>query len=77
MSAPAMLHGWIDFNQNGVFENATERTHVAVPADTAGGRFTLTFPTSTAGSAGATYARFRLSTDIAAANASADIEKNK
>ena len=64
----ATLYGWIDFNRNGVFENATERTQLTVPTGTAAGRFTLTFPTALAGSAGATYARFRLSTDVAAAN---------
>ena len=64
----ATLFGWIDYNQNGLFDNATERAHVTVPTGTTDGRFTLTFPTIPVGSAGATYARFRLSTDVAAAN---------
>ena len=65
----ATLYGWIDFNRDGVFDNTTERTSVAVPTATTQGTFFLTFPTIPAGdSAGATYARFRLSTDIEAAN---------
>ena len=65
----ATLYGWIDFNRDGVFDNATERTSVTVPTATSNGTFTLTFPTiPTSTTAGATYARFRLSTDVAAAN---------
>ncbi|RLS74009.1 MAG: hypothetical protein DWI00_09820, partial [Planctomycetota bacterium] len=64
----ATLYGWIDLNRNGLFENATERTQVAVPAGTDDQRFTLTFPLATAGSIGKTYARFRISTDVASAN---------
>ena len=55
MTGPAMLYGWIDFNQNGAFENSTERALIAVPVGAIAGRFTLTFPTTPAGSAGATY----------------------
>ncbi len=67
--APAMLYGWIDYNRDGVFDNNTERSAVAVPSNTTSGVFTLTFPTVSIGAiAGATYARFRLSTDPAAAN---------
>lgn len=64
----ATLYGWIDLNRNGLFENATERTQVAVPAGTDDQRFTLTFPLATSGSIGKTYARFRISTDVASAN---------
>ncbi len=65
----ATLFGWIDFNRDGVFDNDTERTSVAVATGTNNGTFTLTFPTLPASaSAGTTYARFRLSTDAAAAN---------
>jgi hypothetical protein len=64
--SPATLSGWIDFNANGVFDNATERTQIAVPDGAADGRFTLTFPVIPDGLAGRTYARFRLSTDRAA-----------
>ena len=65
----ATLYGWVDYNNNGVFDNATERTSVAVPDATSNGLFTLMFPTVPAGFTGTTYARFRLSTDVAAANA--------
>ena len=65
----ATLSGWIDFNRDGVFNNASERAQISVPNTTSKGRFTLTFPVIPAGSGGTTYARFRLSTDAAAANA--------
>jgi hypothetical protein len=64
----ASLFGWIDTNNDGVFENATERASVAVPTGTNSGIVTLTFPTVPAGFTGTTYARFRLSTDVAAAD---------
>ena len=74
----ATLYGWIDFNRDGMFDNATERTSVTVPTATSNGTFTLTFPTiPKSTTVGTTYARFRLSTDAAAANstgASADGE---
>ncbi|MFT5325358.1 MAG: hypothetical protein ACI8P0_003227 [Planctomycetaceae bacterium] len=64
----ATLYGWIDFNQSGFFANSgVERTSVVVPAGTVDGRFTLTFRNIKTGEAGTTYARFRLSTDTAAA----------
>lgn len=59
----ATLAGWIDYNQNGVFDNDTERTQINVPDGSDDARFTLSFPTIPTGSAGTTYARFRLSTD--------------
>lgn len=65
----ATLYGWIDFNRDGVFDNATERSSAAVPDSTDKETFILTFPTIPIGTAtGTTYARFRLSTDGAAAN---------
>ncbi len=64
--SPATLSGWIDYNHNGQFDNGTERAQVVVPTGTTDGQFTLTFPTIPTGSAGTTYARFRLSTDAAA-----------
>lgn len=63
----AMLSGWIDYNRDGVFDNASERAQVAVPNGSSGAIFQLTFPEIPLSSAaGATYARFRLSTDSAA-----------
>jgi Ca2+-binding RTX toxin-like protein len=61
----ATLSGWIDFNSDGVFDNTTERAQAVVSTGTTDGRVTLTFPTIPAGTAGSTYARFRLSTDVA------------
>jgi GEVED domain/FG-GAP-like repeat/Cadherin domain/FG-GAP repeat len=66
--ANATIYGWIDYNGNGVFENATERTSNPVPNGMAGGIVTLIFPVVPGGFIGNTYARFRLSTDTAAAN---------
>jgi predicted outer membrane repeat protein len=64
----ATLYGWIDYNGNGVFDNATERANVAVPNGTNNNIFTLVFPAVPRGFTGTTYARFRLSTDPLAAN---------
>jgi hypothetical protein len=64
----ATLFGWIDYNADGVFDNATERAQVAIPTGTSSVVFSLTFPRVPSGFAGTTYARFRLSTDGAAAN---------
>jgi serralysin len=64
----ATLYGWIDANANGVFDNATERAAVVVPNGTNNTVVTLAFPAVPAGFTGTTYARFRLSTDVAAAN---------
>lgn len=66
----AMLYGWIDYNQDGVFDNATERSSMPVPDGSDGVVFTLQFPAIPIGSPfGETFARFRLSTDVAAADA--------
>ena len=68
-ASAATLYGWIDYNRDGVFNNSTERASLTVPAATTGGTFTLTFPTiPTGNSPGKTFARFRLSSDAAAAN---------
>jgi Ca2+-binding RTX toxin-like protein len=64
----ATLSGWIDYNQDGVFDNATERAQATVPTGTIDARVTLTFPAIPSDSAGTTYARFRLSTDAAGQN---------
>jgi hypothetical protein len=65
---PATLYGWIDYNANGVFDNTTERASVAVPNGTNNAIVTLVFAAVPPGFHGETYARFRLSTDAAAAN---------
>ena len=64
----ATLYGWIDYNQNGLFDNATERTSVPVPDGSNNVIFTLTFPAAPS-VVGNTFARFRLSTTAAAADA--------
>lgn len=65
----ATLYGWIDYNRDGVFDNTSERASAAIPTATNNGTFLLTFPTpSAATSTGSSYARFRLSSDAAAAN---------
>jgi hypothetical protein len=64
---PATLYGWIDYDADGAFENATERASIAVPDGSTDLTVTLTFPVVPAGFLGDTYARFRLSTDGAAA----------
>ncbi|MEL6442001.1 MAG: GEVED domain-containing protein [Cyanobacteria bacterium J06621_8] len=60
----ATLHGWIDFNNSGTFE-ASEYASVVVNNVTSGGNPTgdLTWSGISVGSAGNTYARFRLTTD--------------
>jgi hypothetical protein len=64
----ATLYGWIDYNGNGVFENTTERASVPVPSSPTSSVVTLVFPAVPGGFTGTTYARFRLSTNAAAAN---------
>lgn len=56
----ATVAGWIDYNHDGIWDNATER---AVATITGSGNVTLTFPTVPSGYTGPSYARFRLSTD--------------
>src|SRR6185295_4612271 len=65
----AMLYGWIDVNRDGVFDNTIERAGVTVPPATINAMFALTFPAiSVSAPGGATYARFRISSDPAAAS---------
>ena len=66
--AGGTLTGWIDFNSDGLFDNATERAAAAIPNGTSG-NIVLTFPPVPASATNATYARFRISTDPAATNA--------
>jgi hypothetical protein len=63
----ALLYGWIDFNQDGVFDDARERAYTGVLNGTTNGIVKITFPTIPANTPpGRTYARFRLSTSTAA-----------
>ncbi len=64
----ATLYGWIDYNNDGAFDNATERASIAVPDGSNNDIFSVSFPQVPEGFTGKTYARFRISTDVAAAN---------
>jgi uncharacterized repeat protein (TIGR01451 family) len=69
----ATLYGFIDFNGDGDFGDASETTTVIVPNGSNNVEFTLAFGNVPAGSAANSYARFRLSTQtglIATGNAS-------
>ncbi|MEZ4556624.1 MAG: GEVED domain-containing protein [Caldilineaceae bacterium] len=63
----AVLYGWVDFNANGIFD-ATESAQVVIPADSVLRPVTLDFGLVPANAVTQTYARFRLSTDTAAAS---------
>ena len=54
------ITGWIDTNNNGVFE-VSESAVVSVLSNSVNGTYTLTFPVIPQGFTGTTYARFRLS----------------
>jgi uncharacterized repeat protein (TIGR01451 family) len=58
----ATLYGFIDFNGDGDFDDISESVSLPVPDGSSNVEFTLAFGTVPAGSATATYARFRLST---------------
>jgi hypothetical protein len=62
-----VLHAWIDFNGNGTFESSERITNWAGGNSSTGGTTTLTFGVPE-GFTGTTYARFRYSSDVAAAN---------
>ncbi len=65
--SPAKLVGWIDFNADGFFDNASERADVSVPTGSNAVEFVLPFGSVPSGATiGTTFARFRLSTDAAA-----------
>ncbi len=59
----ARLVGWVDFNQNGVFD-ATEGTSVFVSSGTTSGTATLNWNGLTGLTAGTSYVRLRFSTDV-------------
>ena len=70
--SPATLYGWIDYNGDGVFDNATERGSIGVPNGTNAANVNLTLPAPVAPVVN-TFARFRLSGDVQAANATGTV----
>jgi hypothetical protein len=75
--AAATLYGWIDYNANGEFENAAERAFVAVPDGTHNSIVLLVFPVVPSGFTGNTFARFRLSSDAAAAHSTGQADNGE
>ncbi|MGB1250198.1 MAG: SdrD B-like domain-containing protein [Candidatus Promineifilaceae bacterium] len=75
---PAYLSGWIDFNQDGDFDDADEQITVdrVVASSAERQQITLDYQTPNNARAGATFARFRLSTTpkLTFAGAAADGE---
>ena len=67
--AAATLYGFVDFNKDGDFDDANETASVAVADGSNNAEVTLSFGTVSGTASGSTYARFRLSTDPNAANA--------
>ncbi len=63
----ARLCGFVDFNRDGDFSDAAEITATFVPDGSNNASVSLAFNTPAAGSSGAVYTRFRLSTDITGA----------
>ena len=64
----ATLSGWIDYNQDGAFDNATERVQAAYPTGATYEQVTLVFPPLPESISSDTFARFRFSTDAAGQN---------
>jgi hypothetical protein len=64
----ATLYGWIDFNGDGVLDNATERASISVPPGTDHATFILVFGQVLPEGDYTTFARFRISTDGVSAN---------
>lgn len=60
-TAAANLCGWIDFNRDGVFNDATERACTVVPAGAASGNLRFDVPPGAGYVAGKSYVRLRLS----------------
>lgn len=65
----AILYGWIDYNGDGIFDNASERGGIGVPNGTNAGNVNLILPGPSGDLVPITMARFRLSADAQAANA--------
>lgn len=64
--SPATLAGWIDYDGDGVFENATERATAPVPDGSVDLGVALSFPVQPFERVSPTLVRLRLSTDAAA-----------
>ena len=64
-ATPANLYGWVDFNQNGLFE-VNESSIITIPANSGTTTYTMNFlvPTGVILNPGATFARLRLTTDV-------------
>lgn len=62
LSSDATLYGWVDFNQDGDFNDAGESASATAPAGV-NGPITLDFGVTPSSAFGATFARFRLTTD--------------
>ncbi|WP_172705399.1 DUF11 domain-containing protein [Variovorax paradoxus] len=60
-TAAANLCGWIDFNRDGVFNDATERACTVVPAGAVSGNLRFDVPPGAGYVAGKSYVRLRLS----------------
>jgi hypothetical protein len=67
--ADATLYGWIDYNADGIFDNNSERGSTVVSDGSNAVNFNLTLPAPPINAASLTMARFRLSSDPLAANA--------
>lgn len=63
LSVPAQVCGFIDWNDDGDFDDASERASVIVPAGTSNGSLQLEFGLVPSNAVASAYARFRLSTD--------------
>ncbi len=72
-SSAARVCGFIDYNADGDFADAGESTSVAVPNGSINAAFVLNFGIVPTGSATASFARFRLSSDTAGACAATGV----
>jgi len=69
-NTPANLYGWIDFDQDGLFEpGEIATTRPVVPANSGTQTYPLTFNVPGTAPLGTTFARFRLTTDALALGA--------
>ncbi len=68
LATTATLSGWIDYNNDGVFNNSTERALAIVQPGSTNVLTTLVFPVIPTGFTGTSYARFRLGTEAVVLN---------